>query len=52
MINHSSYDKSDQIIKIGTMSDNSEASALVRNAISSQDGDQINEAISQAVSLQ
>ena len=52
VINHSSYDKTDQIIKIGTMSDNSEAAALVRNAISSQDGDQINEAISQAVSLQ
>ena len=48
VINSSKYEKSDQIIKIGTASDNSQASALVRSAIATQDQAKINEAISQA----
>lgn len=48
VINSSKYEKSDQIIKIGTASENSQASALVRSAIATQDQAKINEAISQA----
>ena len=48
VINSSKYEKSDQIIKIGTASEDSQASALVRSAIATQDRTKINEAISQA----
>lgn len=48
VINESHYNKSDQIIKIGTKSDNAEASAAVRSAIATQDKSKIDAAISQA----
>lgn len=48
VINESHYNKSDQIIKVGTKSDNAGASAAVRSAIATQDRDKINAAISQA----
>lgn len=51
VINHSTYSKSDQIIKVGTKSDNAEAAVIVREAIASQDKAAIDAAISQAQSL-
>ena len=48
VINESHYNKSDQIIKIGTKSDNAEASAAVRSAIATQDKSKIDAAVSQA----
>lgn len=51
MINESSYQKSNEIIVVGTASDNGEATALVRNAIATQDGKKVNEAISKARGL-
>ena len=50
-INDSYYKKSDQIIEVGTKSDNPEASALVKNAVATQDGDKINAAIAQAAAI-
>lgn len=49
--NSSHYIRSDKIIKVGTASNNSAASALVANAIGSQDSGTISEAISQAKAL-
>ncbi len=51
IFNTSSYSKSDEIIEVGTASSNSEASALVRNAISSQNEAAIQEAVSKANAL-
>lgn len=51
VINESRYQKSDEIIVVGTASDNGEASALVRNAIATQDGEKVNEAIRKARGL-
>ena len=50
-INDSYYKKSDQIIEVGTKSDNPEASALVKNAVATQDRDKINAAIAQASAI-
>lgn len=50
-INDSYYKKSDQIIEVGTKSDNPEASALVKNAVATQDKDKINAAIAQAAAI-
>ena len=50
-INDSYYKKSDQIIEVGTKSDNPEASALVKNAVATQDRDKINAAIAQAAAI-
>ncbi len=51
VINESRYQKSNEIIVVGTASDNGEATALVRNAIATQDGKKVNEAISKARGL-
>lgn len=51
VINYSTYEKSDQIIKVGTASENAEAAALVRAAIATQDQGKINEAVVQAAQL-
>ncbi len=48
VINNSTYSASEITIKVGTASDNAEASALVSQAIASQNEDTINSAISQA----
>lgn len=48
VVNNSNYNKADQVIKVGTASDNAQASALVRQAIATQDQSKINAAISQA----
>lgn len=50
-INDSYYKKSDQIIEVGIKSDNPEASALVKNAVATQDKDKINAAIAQASAI-
>ena len=50
-INDSYYKKSDQIIEVRTKSDNPEASALVKNAVATQDKDKINAAIAQASAI-
>ena len=47
-INYSKYNKSDKIVKVGTKSDNPQATALVRNAIASQDAAKIQQAIAEA----
>ena len=47
-INESHYNKSDQIIKIGTKSDNASAAAAVRSAIATQNYSKIMAAIGQA----
>lgn len=52
VINNSSYNKSDRIVKVGTASSNAEASALVRNAIATQSTEKINTAISRAGSME
>ncbi|MGN1165866.1 MAG: VanW family protein [Lachnospiraceae bacterium] len=52
VVNESTYQKSDQIIVVGTASENAEASGLVESAIATQDGDKINEAISKAKAMQ
>ena len=52
VINNSTYEKSDQIIEIGTKTDNAQAKVLVQNAIATQDKGKIDAAISQARSLQ
>lgn len=48
VINNSTYEKSDQIVEVGTMSDNAEAAELVRKAIASQDKAAIEAAVAQA----
>lgn len=50
-INYSKYNKSDKIIKVGTKSDNPQASVLVRNAIVTQDAAKIQQAIAEAGAL-
>lgn len=52
IINNSTYNKSDQVISVGTKSSNAQASAIVRNAIGSQNRSKINAAISQAQALE
>lgn len=51
VINNSNYRATDRIMKVGTASDSSEASALVKNAIASQDEAAIRSAIDQANAL-
>ncbi len=51
-INYSKYNKSDYIVSVGTASDNSQASSLVRNAIETQDSDKIKQAIAEAKELE
>lgn len=48
VINESTYKKSDEIVKVGTASDNGTASGIVSSAIATQDGTKINEAINKA----
>ena len=50
--NNSYYQASVLTVKVGTASSNSEASQLVKNAISSQDEEKINVAISEAKALE
>ena len=52
VINNSTYNKSDQVISVGTKSSNAQASAIVRNAIGLQNRSKINAAISQAQALE
>lgn len=51
IINNSTYEKSDQIIEVGTLTDNAQAAELVRKAISSQDKAAIDAAIAEAKGL-
>lgn len=51
VINESHYNKSDQVIAVGTKSDNPEASKLVGNAVATQDEEKIKAAIVEAKSL-
>ena len=51
-INYSKYNKSDYIIYVGTKSDVSAASSLVKNAIATQDSDKIKQAIAEAQALE
>ena len=51
VINHSTYAKSDQVIQVGTASDDPAKTKLVQDAIATQDQAKINAAISQAQSL-
>lgn len=51
VINESHYNKSDQVIEVGTKSDNPEASKLVKDAVATQDEGKIREAIVEAKSL-
>ena len=48
VINYSTYEKSDQIVEVGTASDDAMASAMVREAIGTQEPDKIQAAIYQA----
>ncbi|MGF6364311.1 vancomycin resistance protein YoaR [Aequitasia blattaphilus] len=50
--NNSHYQRSDRVVKVGTASENPNASSLVRSAISSQDSTAIANAISQAASME
>lgn len=52
VVNESTYQKSDEIIVVGTSSESSAASGLVKSAIATQDGTKINEAISKAKAMQ
>lgn len=52
VINESVYQKSDQIILVGTASDNGTASGIVSGAIATQDGSKINAAIAKAQALE
>lgn len=52
VVNESTYQKSDEIIVVGTSSENGEASGLVESAIATQDGTKINEAISKAKAME
>ena len=47
-VNYSSYQKSNQIIYIGTKSDNLAATVHVKNAIATQDLDRIRAAVQEA----
>lgn len=51
VINNSTYNKSDRIIKVGTKSDNAEAAALVANAVATQDKAKIDAAIAEAKAM-
>ena len=51
-INYSKYNKSDYIVYVGTSSSVAEASALVRNAIDTQDSAKIKQAIAEAQALE
>lgn len=51
VINNSTYAKSDQVIKVGTASEDPAKTKLVQEAIATQDQSKINEAISEAQSL-
>ena len=50
-INNSTYQTSDVTVKVGTKSDNAEATKLVEEAIATQDQEKINAAISKASAL-
>ena len=50
--NNSRYQASQLTVKVGTASSNAEASKLVKNALSSQDEEKINAAISEAKALE
>lgn len=50
-LNDSYYKKSDQIIEVGTKSDNPEASSLVKSAVATQDSAKINAAIAKASAI-
>ena len=52
VINNSTYQKSDEIILVGTASDNGTASGIVDGAIATQDGNKINAAISKAKAME
>lgn len=52
VINESVYQKSNEIIVVGTASDNGKASGIVSGAIATQDGTKINEAISKAKAME
>jgi vancomycin resistance protein YoaR len=52
VINNSTYQKSNEIIMVGTASDNGRASGVVSGAIATQDGTKINEAISKARAME
>ena len=52
VINNSTYKASEKKIMVGTASDNSEASALVRSAIETQDEAKIWDAVSQAKAME
>ena len=52
VMNNSRYNPSEFKITVGTYSENSEATALVENAVKTQDKSQIEAAISQAESLE
>lgn len=52
VVNESTYQKSDEIIVVGTASENGAASGVVESAIATQDGTKINEAISKAKAMQ
>lgn len=52
VVNESTYQKSDEIIVVGTASENAEASGIVQSAIATQDGEKINAAISKAQAMQ
>ena len=51
VINNSTYNTSNRVIKVGTASDNKEASSVVKNSISSQDETTIKNAIGEAKSI-
>ena len=51
VINNSTYQTSDVTVKVGTKSDNAEATKLVEEAIATQDQEKINVAISKASAL-
>ena len=51
-INYSKYNKSDYIVKVGTKSEVSAASSVVKNAIATQDSAKIKQAIAEAQALE
>lgn len=52
VVNESTYQKSDEILVVGTASDNDSASRLVEDAVATQDADKINAAISKAQGME
>lgn len=52
IINESTYQKSDQILLVGTASENGAASGIVESAIATQDGDKINAAVKKAKAME